>query len=285
MDRIGQPCLRPDTATRLTRGGRRAVPRAARGRSRLRRIAVWDRLRHRRLDPDPGPVLRRLRAQALLGAGPDDWQLPPERWRERPHAGDRADRPPRRGPDGGSADHRRARRRRPIRAEIELGDPAGVSLEGLRVVIAENSAWRPMSRDLHDAREAAAGALAAGGARLARIDLSSWRGALLPFLTTLEAGSGSSTSELLTAAGTRAPTTRRLLTPGGQHTMATRLTLALRASAGPRAWLGPSAQAAGARARTRRRADRPRSATGCSCIPPTADRPLDTAPQSAGHGC
>ena len=113
----------------------------------------------------------------------------------------------------------------PYAREVKLGDPAGVSLKGLRVVIAENTAWRPMSRELHDAREAGAGALAAAGARLVRVNLSSWRGALLPFLTTLEAGSGSSTSELLTAAGTRVPTTRRLLTPGGQHTMATRLTL------------------------------------------------------------
>jgi fatty acid amide hydrolase 2 len=110
--------------------------------------------------------------------------------------------------------------------EIELGNPEQVSLEGLRVVIAEGTSWRPMSRELHEAREAAAGALAAAGARLQRIKLRSWRGALLPLLTTLQAGSGSTTSELLTTAGARAPTARSLLTPGGQHTMSTRIMLA-----------------------------------------------------------
>jgi fatty acid amide hydrolase 2 len=108
---------------------------------------------------------------------------------------------------------------------IELGDPATVSLQGLRVVLAEGTSWRPMSRELHEARERAAGALTAAGARLERVKLPSWRGALLPFLTTLALGSGSSTSELLTTAGARAPTARSLLTPGGHHTMATRITL------------------------------------------------------------
>ncbi|MGH2866266.1 MAG: amidase [Solirubrobacteraceae bacterium] len=109
--------------------------------------------------------------------------------------------------------------------EIELGDPEQVSLDGLRVVIAEGTSWRPISRELHEAREAAAGALAAAGARLQRVKLRSWRGALLPFLTTLQAGSGSTTGQLLAMAGARTPTARSLLTPGGQHTMATRITL------------------------------------------------------------
>lgn len=109
--------------------------------------------------------------------------------------------------------------------ESELGDPEQVSLEGLRVVIGEGTSWRPISRELHEAREAAAGALAAVGARLQRVKLPSWRGALLPFLTTLQAGAGSTTSQLLTTAGARTPTARSLLTPGGQHTLATRITL------------------------------------------------------------
>ena len=119
------------------------------------------------------------------------------------------------GPDGAD----------PYARAMPLGDPDDVSLEALRVVITEGTSWRPMSRALHDAREAAAGALAAAGARIERVTLRSWRGALLPFLTTLQAGAGSSTGELLTAAGARAPTARSLLTPGGHHTMSTRLTL------------------------------------------------------------
>ena len=47
---------------------------------------------------------------------------------------------------------------------VELGDPSSVSLSGLRVVLAEDTSVRPMSRELHDARERAAGALAAAGA-------------------------------------------------------------------------------------------------------------------------
>lgn len=43
---------------------------------------------------------------------------------------------------------------------IPIADPATVSLEGTPVVIAEGTSWRPISRELHDARERAAGALA-----------------------------------------------------------------------------------------------------------------------------
>ena len=85
------------------------------------------------------------------------------------------------GPDAGD----------PTAREMEIGDPAAVSLAGLRVVIAEGTAWRPLHPDLLAARERAAGALAAAGARIERVQLRSWRGALLPFLTRLQAGSDS----------------------------------------------------------------------------------------------
>jgi fatty acid amide hydrolase 2 len=119
------------------------------------------------------------------------------------------------GPDGSD----------PVARPLELGDPGSVSIEGLRVVVLEDTSVRPISRELRDARERAAGALAAAGARLQRVALASWRAALLPFLATLQAGAEQSTLDLLAEAGARPPTWRSLLRPGGPHTRATRLAL------------------------------------------------------------
>jgi fatty acid amide hydrolase 2 len=85
-----------------------------------------------------------------------------------------------------------------------------------------------MSRELRDARERAVGALAAAGASIRRVALRSWRGALLPYLATLQAGSGVShpTLSLLETAGEPAPTWRTLIRRGGPHTLPTRLALA-----------------------------------------------------------
>src|SRR5579875_3611629 len=69
---------------------------------------------------------------------------------------------------------------------MELGDPASVSLDGLPVTLVEGSSLRPMSRDLRDARERAAGALASAGARVRYVNLPSWRRATLPFLAALQ---------------------------------------------------------------------------------------------------
>lgn len=109
--------------------------------------------------------------------------------------------------------------------QIALGDPGSVSLDGLRVVLAQDTSLRPVGREQHDARERAAGALAATGAKLERVSLRSWRRALLPFLATLQDGSDKSTAELLAEAGVTAPTLGGLLHPRGPHTVPTRLTL------------------------------------------------------------
>jgi len=108
----------------------------------------------------------------------------------------------------------------------QLGDPASVSFEGLHVVTVEDSSLLPISQELRDARERAVGALAAAGARIERIELRSWRRALLPFLATLQAGAGQTTIALLSAAGLPEPTVRSLLRRGGPHTLPTRLTVA-----------------------------------------------------------
>jgi fatty acid amide hydrolase 2 len=117
------------------------------------------------------------------------------------------------GPDG----------RDPISVPMELGDPSSVSLDGLQVTVVENSSIRSMSRDIRDARERAVGALVAVGARVQRLDLQAWRGALLPYLAALrETGEDSS--------GTASPAVeggdglRELLFGSGQHRLPTKLT-------------------------------------------------------------
>ena len=97
------------------------------------------------------------------------------------------------GPDGAD----------PVARSIPLGDPAAVTIDGLRVVTVEDTSLLPMSRELRDARERAVGALAAAGARARRVSLRSWRGATLPFLVTLQSGSRRSRWALLQEAGER----------------------------------------------------------------------------------
>jgi fatty acid amide hydrolase 2 len=109
--------------------------------------------------------------------------------------------------------------------EVELGDPGTVELEGLRVVIPEHTSMRPMSRELRDARERAAGALATVGARLERISLPSWRRAVLPFLATLANGSERTILELIVEAGAARPGWRSIVRPGGPHMIPTKITL------------------------------------------------------------
>jgi Asp-tRNA(Asn)/Glu-tRNA(Gln) amidotransferase A subunit family amidase len=113
-----------------------------------------------------------------------------------------------------------------IMSGADLRDPSSVALDGLSVVTVEDSSLLPMSRELRDARERAAGALAAAGARLHRVRLRSWRRAALPFLATLQAGAGSSTVALLEQAGAPQPSWRTLMSAGGPHTLPTRITLA-----------------------------------------------------------
>lgn len=81
----------------------------------------------------------------------------------------------------------------PLSREAELGDPAGVSLEGLDVIISEGATLFPLRGELRDARERAAGALAAAGARVRRERLTGMRRAVEYYLATL----GDSDEDLL----------------------------------------------------------------------------------------
>lgn len=115
----------------------------------------------------------------------------------------------------------------PLTVEMELGDPAEVSLDGLLVTVIEDSSLRPMSRAMRDARERAVGALAAAGARVRSLSMPSWRGALLPFLVALqETGlDGPRVTALLDEAGEQGTSLRGLLFGAGRHTLPTRLTV------------------------------------------------------------
>jgi fatty acid amide hydrolase 2 len=118
----------------------------------------------------------------------------------------------------------------PLAVPRELGDPASVTLEGLPVTIVEDASLRPFSQELRDARERAVGALRAAGATVRTVRLRSWRRAVMPYLATLQAGSGSDTGRttiaLLEANGESAPRLRDLLRDRERHTFPTRVALA-----------------------------------------------------------
>jgi fatty acid amide hydrolase 2 len=81
----------------------------------------------------------------------------------------------------------------PVSRDVELGDPARVSVEGLDVVLTEGATLFPVRGELRDARERAAGALAAAGARIRRVELKGMRRAVEYYLATL----GDSDEDLL----------------------------------------------------------------------------------------
>ena len=100
----------------MTRRGRPAGPqveRAPRSAAGARRSGS---LRHRRLDPDPGAVLRRVRPQAVGRAGAQHRPVAAGERRVRADARHRRARPPRRGPDAAARGHRRTGRTGPDRA-------------------------------------------------------------------------------------------------------------------------------------------------------------------------
>ena len=110
-------------------------------------------------------------------------------------------------------------------ARPHLDDPADVSLEGLPVILFERATLGPISREVTAAREQAAGALAAAGARLKRLPFRSMRRALELYLTVLHERVGTSLEELLREAGAEPLTVRGALRRDCPHTVATRLTV------------------------------------------------------------
>lgn len=121
------------------------------------------------------------------------------------------------GPDGAD---------RFVTGEVELGDPDEVEIEGLDVVSSEGASYLPISRELREARERAAGALAAGGARLRRESMRSVRRAAELFLAAAQEGAGISLAELIISEGSEPVTWRTAFRRDNPHTPATLLTLA-----------------------------------------------------------
>jgi fatty acid amide hydrolase 2 len=113
-----------------------------------------------------------------------------------------------------------------VTGEVELGDPDEVEIEGLDVVISEGASYLPISRELREARERAAGALAATGAKLRRENMRSVRRAVELFLAAAQEGAGISLAELIVSEGSDAVTWRSALRRDNPHTPATLLTLA-----------------------------------------------------------
>ena len=96
--------------------------------------------------------------------------------------------------------------------EIELGDPAQVSLEGLEVTISDDATIWPVSLELRNARVRAARALAERGARIRRVSLHGLRRAMEPYLAVIS--KTGSVAELLEQDGYRFPPLRRLVADG-----------------------------------------------------------------------
>jgi fatty acid amide hydrolase 2 len=119
------------------------------------------------------------------------------------------------GPDG----------RDPVCEEMELGDPHDFPLDGLRVLVSRGGTLAPTSPELAAARERAAGALAAAGARPEHISARSMLRAGEMMMATLSTAAGVTVEELLREAGADPPRLRASLRRGGDHTVATRMLL------------------------------------------------------------
>ena len=120
------------------------------------------------------------------------------------------------GPDGEDARVRAA----------ALGDPAGVSMEGLEVVVATRAWLTPMRPEALRARERAAGALVAAGARLRVEPMPELRRAMELYLAALDEWSEGSAADLLTADGEVGLRLRDLWPRRADHTLATALLVA-----------------------------------------------------------
>lgn len=113
----------------------------------------------------------------------------------------------------------------PLVGHVPLGDPATVSMRGLPVLIADDAWPGATSDELLEAREQAAEALAAAGARIRRRRMPGLRRALELYLATLARTSDVAIRDVLVADGTTLPNWRGMLHRGGPHTVATRLLL------------------------------------------------------------
>jgi Asp-tRNA(Asn)/Glu-tRNA(Gln) amidotransferase A subunit family amidase len=111
----------------------------------------------------------------------------------------------------------------PLVEETELGDPADVSLQGMRVLLSERCFMGRISPQLLEAREQAARALAGAGARIERVELPQMRRMLEPTLATLSDGGTTTLASVLIAGGVEPLTLGDVLAGGDRHTVPLRL--------------------------------------------------------------
>ena len=90
--------------------------------------------------------------------------------------------------------------------EVELGDPADVSIEGLQVTISDDASLLPVSLELRNARIRAAKALRERGAIVRRVSLPAVKTVLQPYLNAMrESGA---MRDILTAGNAELPAIR-----------------------------------------------------------------------------
>jgi fatty acid amide hydrolase 2 len=113
--------------------------------------------------------------------------------------------------------------------EIELGEPADVELKGMRVLVSDDASIVPPSRELRDARDRAAGALAAAGARVENVSLKQLRRALELYGAALSDGADVALSDIIGDTGARRGARGFLdaLRGRGPHTPVFLMTLAM----------------------------------------------------------
>ena len=111
----------------------------------------------------------------------------------------------------------------PFTREVELGDPAAVELHRLPVIVSEGASVLPVARELLNARERAAGALAAAGADVRTESMRSIRRAMEYYLATLGSGDGPDVWALVGGDPSSPPRLRALardaLRGRGDHTL------------------------------------------------------------------
>ena len=99
--------------------------------------------------------------------------------------------------------------------DIDLGDPAEVSIEGLEVTISDDATFLPVSLELRNARIRAARALAERGARVRRVSMRGLRGVVEPFLAAVS--KSGTIAEMLEQDGYEFPRLRTLLVDGARR--------------------------------------------------------------------
>jgi fatty acid amide hydrolase 2 len=113
----------------------------------------------------------------------------------------------------------------PYMRDVTLGDPADVSIAGLKVVLSEHTSYINVSRELRAARLRAAEALERAGAIVETTSLKSMKKALELYLAVLKLEAGVNVTQLIVDEGSTHVSLRGGLRRKGPHTRALRLLL------------------------------------------------------------